>query len=172
MRAVADEIKGSTSSSRPWRRNSGRSSCRSPTSRTLPSPGQTPRQRACGQHGEPPVIDFPAKPHWELIEKLQIIDFPRDKDHRRRLPGLRREGSHAGTRTDQLFPRRGRGGRARELMPPLMVNAASATGTGQLPDKEDQMYVVGATISISCRPRRSRSPTFCATRSSAKISCP
>jgi len=29
-----------------------------------------------------------------------------------------------------------------ELLPPLMVNAASATGTGQLPDKEDQMYVV------------------------------
>jgi len=27
--------------------------------------------------GEPPVIDFPPKPHWELLEKLRIIDFPR-----------------------------------------------------------------------------------------------
>ena len=44
-----------------------------------------------------------------------------------------------------------------ELLPPLMVNAASATGTGQLPDKEDQMYVVDAgRASISSRRRRSR----------------
>jgi seryl-tRNA synthetase len=34
-------------------------------------------------------------------------------------------------------------GRYREVFPPIVVNADSATGTGQLPDKEDQMYVVG-----------------------------
>ena len=53
-----------------------------------------------------------------------------------------------------------------EVWPPAVVNAASARGTGQIPDKEDQMYVVTRDeLYLVPRPR-SRSPTSTATRSS------
>jgi len=84
------------------------------------------------------------RPHWELADALDIIDNPR---------GAKITGSGfpvykgAGARLQRaliswfLDVHTGENGFT-EIWPPAVVNAASARGTGQIPDKEDQMYVV------------------------------
>ncbi len=92
--------------------------------------------------GEPPVIDFQPKPHWELVEKLGIIDFPRGvKITGAGFPVYIGKGAKLERALINFFLDEAETAGYTELMPPHMVNAASATGTGQLPDKEDQMYV-------------------------------
>ena len=84
------------------------------------------------------------KPHWELAEALDIIDLPRGakiagsgfpvyKRH-----GARLERSLIAWFMDTLSNEFG----FTEVWPPVVVNEDSARGTGQIPDKEDQMYVV------------------------------
>ena len=84
------------------------------------------------------------KPHWELAEALDIIDLPRGakiagsgfpvyKRH-----GARLERSLISWFMDTLSNEFG----FTEVWPPVVVNEESARGTGQIPDKEDQMYVV------------------------------
>lgn len=93
--------------------------------------------------GEPPVIDFPPKPHWELMEKLGIIDFPRGtKVTGAGFPFFVGKGARLERALINFFLDEAAANGYTELLPPLLVNEASATGTGQLPDKEDQMYSV------------------------------
>jgi seryl-tRNA synthetase len=93
--------------------------------------------------GEPPVIDFPPRPHWELMEKLGIIDFPRGtKIAGAGFPVFVGKGARLERALINFFLDEAAASGYTELMPPLLVNEASATGTGQLPDKEDQMYTV------------------------------
>jgi seryl-tRNA synthetase len=77
------------------------------------------------------------------MEKLKIIDFARGtKITGAGFPVYVGKGARLERALINFFlDEAGRRGYT-ELLPPLMVNAASATGTGQLPDKEDQMYVV------------------------------
>jgi len=105
--------------------------------------GRTPAEnRTIATWGEPTVIDFAAKPHWELIEKLNIVDFPRGtKITGAGFPVYLGKGAALERALINFFLDEAVGHGYTELMPPLMVNAASATGTGQLPDKEGQMYV-------------------------------
>jgi seryl-tRNA synthetase len=91
--------------------------------------------------GDEPVIDFTPKPHWELMEKLGIIDFPRGtKITGAGFPVYVGKGARLERALINFFLDEAAAHGYTELMPPLVVNAASATGTGQLPDKEDQMY--------------------------------
>jgi seryl-tRNA synthetase len=93
--------------------------------------------------GEPPVIDFPPKPHWELLEKLRIIDFPRGtKVTGAGFPFFVGKGARLERALINFFLDEAAANGYMELIPPLLVNEASAMGTGQLPDKEDQMYSV------------------------------
>lgn len=93
--------------------------------------------------GEPPVIDFPPKPHWELMEKLRIIDFPRGtKVTGAGFPFFVGKGARLERALINFFLDEAAANGYMELIPPLLVNEASAMGTGQLPDKEDQMYSV------------------------------
>jgi seryl-tRNA synthetase len=101
--------------------------------------GDNPVLRSWGE----PAPEGSAPPHWEIGERLGLFDLER---------GAKVAGSGfivytgAGARLQraliglmlELAERRG----YVEVMPPLLVNAASARGTGQLPDKEAQMYVV------------------------------
>ncbi len=93
--------------------------------------------------GEPPQVDFPMRPHWELAEKLGIIDFARGgKVTGAGFPfyvgkGATLERSLVNFFLDQASQRG-----YKEIAPPVVVNEESARGTGQLPDKEDLMYVV------------------------------
>jgi seryl-tRNA synthetase len=106
--------------------------------------GKTPAENQTIFHwGEPPVVDFPLKPHWEVAEKLGILDFARGaKVVGAGFPfyvgkGARLERALINFFLDQATQRG-----YRELSAPLLVNEQSARGTGQLPDKEDLMYVV------------------------------
>jgi seryl-tRNA synthetase len=93
--------------------------------------------------GDEPVIDFAPRPHWELAEKLGIIDFPRGtKITGAGFPVYLGKGAQLERALINFFLDEAASAGYTEVFPPLVVNAASATGTGQLPDKEDQMYVV------------------------------
>lgn len=107
-------------------------------------PGKTPGDnRVIATWGEPPVIDFSPRPHWELVEKLDIIDFARGtKITGAGFPVYVGKGARLERALINFFLDEAVGEGYTEVFPPLVVNSASATGTGQLPDKEDQMYVV------------------------------
>lgn len=93
--------------------------------------------------GEEPESDFAFRPHWELMEKLGIIDFARGtKITGAGFPVYIGRGAQLERALINFFLDEARMRGYTEMSPPLMVNVASATGTGQLPDKEDQMYVV------------------------------
>jgi len=93
--------------------------------------------------GEEPAVDFPLRPHWELVEKLGIIDFARGtKITGAGFPVYVGRGAILERALIALFLHQAATTGYTELSVPLMVNAESATGTGQLPDKEDMMYTV------------------------------
>jgi seryl-tRNA synthetase len=106
--------------------------------------GKTPAEnQVIAEWGEPPVIDFTPKPHWELVEKLKIIDFVRGtKITGAGFPVYVGKGAQLERALINFFLDQAAERGYTEMMPPFMVNEASARGTGQLPDKEDQMYVV------------------------------
>jgi seryl-tRNA synthetase len=85
------------------------------------------------------------RPHWEVAESLGIIDLERGaKITGSGFPVYRGAGAALQRALIDFFL----GVHTREngfveIWPPAVVNAASARGTGQIPDKEDQMYVVG-----------------------------
>jgi seryl-tRNA synthetase len=107
-------------------------------------PGRTPADnRTVATWGEEPAVDFELHPHWELMEKLGIIDFARGtKITGAGFPVYVGRGAQLERALINFFLDEARTRGYTEMGPPLMVNVASATGTGQLPDKEDQMYVV------------------------------
>ena len=110
---------------------------------SVPS-GRTPAEnQVLTQWGELPVIDFPARPHWELIEKLGIVDFVRGtKIAGAGFPVYVGKGARLERALINFFLDEAGSNGYTEILPPIVVNADSATGTGQLPDKEAQMYVV------------------------------
>ena len=93
--------------------------------------------------GEPLPTDG-RRPHWELAEALGMIDLARGaKVSGSGFPVYVGDGSALQRALISWFldvHTREHG--MTEVWPPAIVNAASATGTGQIPDKEDQMYVV------------------------------
>jgi seryl-tRNA synthetase len=84
------------------------------------------------------------KPHWELGEALDIIDNARGaKITGSGFPVYKGAGSALQRGLINYFlDVHTRENGMTEVWPPAVVNTASATGTGQIPDKEDQMYVV------------------------------
>jgi seryl-tRNA synthetase len=82
--------------------------------------------------------------HWDLAERLQMFDLPRGaKVAGSGFPVYRGVGSALQRALIQWFlDVHTRENGMTEIWPPAVVNAASARGTGQIPDKEDQMYVV------------------------------
>ncbi len=106
--------------------------------------GRTPAEnREISRWGEVEETDFPLKPHWELMERLGIIDFARGtKITGAGFPVYVGKGARLERALINFFLDEAAAKGYTEMMPPLVVNSASATGTGNLPDKEDQMYVV------------------------------
>jgi seryl-tRNA synthetase len=84
------------------------------------------------------------KPHWEIAETLDIIDLPRGaKIAGSGFPVYKGAGAALERALISFFlDIHTRESGFTEIWPPVVVNAASARGTGQIPDKEDQMYVV------------------------------
>lgn len=94
--------------------------------------------------GNKPALHAGAKPHWELTEKYDIIDFELGvKLTGAGFPVYKGKGARLQRALINYFLDRATAAGYREVQPPIVVNEASGYGTGQLPDKEGQMYHVG-----------------------------
>ena len=95
-------------------------------------------------HGEIPKLYDGAKPHWELTDQYDIIDFELgNKITGAGFPVYKGQGARLQRALINFFLDEATAQGFREIQPPLMVNEASGYGTGQLPDKDGQMYHVG-----------------------------
>lgn len=91
--------------------------------------------------GEIPTLAENALPHWELAQKYNIIDFELGvKLTGAGFPVYRGKGAQLQRALINFFLAEASKAGYEEIQPPLMVNEASGFGTGQLPDKEGQMY--------------------------------
>lgn len=82
-----------------------------------------------------------ALPHWELAKKYNLIDFDLGvKITGAGFPVYKGQGARLQRALINFFLDEARAAGYEEIMPPTVVNAASGYGTGQLPDKEGQMY--------------------------------
>lgn len=92
-------------------------------------------------HGQPAVLHAQAVPHWELTTRYDIIDFELGtKITGAGFPVYKGKGARLQRALINFFLDRATAAGYREMQVPLMVNEASGFGTGQLPDKEGQMY--------------------------------
>jgi seryl-tRNA synthetase len=108
--------------------------------------GKTPEDNdIVSTGGTIPTLMTSAKPHWELIKDYDLIDFETGA----RLTGsgfpvYKGKGAKLQRALIQFFLDYNTAAGYTEYAPPLLVNEATAYGTGQLPDKEGQMYHITA----------------------------
>jgi seryl-tRNA synthetase len=96
------------------------------------------------EHGKAVSFDFSPLPHWELASKYNLIDFEIGvKITGAGFPLYRGKGAKLQRALVSFFLDEAETAGYEEVLPPLMVNEDSGKGTGQLPDKEGQMYHVG-----------------------------
>lgn len=94
--------------------------------------------------GEKPQLPVSPLPHWDLAKKYNLIDFELgNKITGSGFPVYINQGARMQRALIQYFLDYNTDAGFVEYQPPLVVNEASAFGTGQLPDKEGQMYFVG-----------------------------
>ena len=94
--------------------------------------------------GTMPDLPDDALPHWELAKKYDLIDFELGvKLTGAGFPVYKGKGARLQRALISFFLDCAQNAGYREVIPPLMVNEDSGFGTGQLPDKEGQMYHVG-----------------------------
>ncbi len=107
--------------------------------------GKTPEENLnVFQEGEIPVLHEGAQPHWELVKKYDIIDFELGvKITGAGFPVYKGKGAKLQRALISYFLDKNTEAGYQEFQVPHLVNEASGYGTGQLPDKEGQMYHVG-----------------------------
>jgi seryl-tRNA synthetase len=97
--------------------------------------------RKVHEWGNLPNLPAEALPHWELIKKYDIIDFDLgNKIAGAGFPVYKGKGARLQRALINFFLDEAEKSGYREMQPPIVVNEASGYGTGQLPDKEGQMY--------------------------------
>jgi seryl-tRNA synthetase len=93
------------------------------------------------EQGATPTFGFDALPHWDLAKKYNLIDFELGvKVTGAGFPFYRGKGAKLQRALIAFFLEEASKAGYEEIQAPLMVNEASGIGTGQLPDKEGQMY--------------------------------
>ncbi len=93
------------------------------------------------EHGAKPALHAGAKPHWELTTQYDIIDFELGvKLTGAGFPVYKGKGARLQRALINFFLDRATAKGYNEVQPPILVNEDSGYGTGQLPDKEGQMY--------------------------------
>ena len=104
--------------------------------------GKTPEENVTVfQEGEIPVLHEGAQPHWELVKRYDIIDFELgNKITGAGFPVYKGKGAKLQRALITYFLDKNTDAGYKEYQVPHLVNEASAYGTGQLPDKEGQMY--------------------------------
>ncbi len=111
----------------------------------LVAPGKGAEDNEIVKTGGPDVnLPKGAMPHWELAKKYDIIDFDLGvKITGAGFPVYKGKGARLQRALINFFLDRNTAAGYMEVEPPVLVNSASGFGTGQLPDKEGQMYYVG-----------------------------
>ncbi|WP_077922408.1 serine--tRNA ligase [Spirosoma sp. 209] len=95
------------------------------------------------EHGNKPDLPADAQPHWDLIKKYDIIDFELGvKIAGAGFPVYKGKGARIQRALINFFLDEALKAGYVEVQPPIVVNEDSGFGTGQLPDKEGQMYYV------------------------------
>jgi seryl-tRNA synthetase len=104
--------------------------------------GKTPEENeVVREGGQKPTLFEGAVPHWDLAKKYDLINFELgNKVTGAGFPFYKNKGAKLQRALIQYFLDYNSNAGYTEYEPPLMVNEASAYGTGQLPDKEGQMY--------------------------------
>lgn len=104
--------------------------------------GKTPEDNVIvNSEGVMPTLHANAVPHWELATKYDIIDFELgNKVTGAGFPFYKGKGARLQRALINFFLDNAIEAGYREIQPPLVVNEASGYGTGQLPDKDGQMY--------------------------------
>lgn len=93
------------------------------------------------ENGVKPTLHAAAQPHWELTSKYDIIDFELGvKLTGAGFPVYKGKGARLQRALINFFLDRATAKGYNEVQPPILVNEDSGYGTGQLPDKEGQMY--------------------------------
>ena len=107
--------------------------------------GKTPEENLnVHQAGDIPVLHEGAQPHWELVKKYDIIDFELGvKITGAGFPVYKGKGARLQRALIAFFLDKNTEAGYQEIQVPHLVNEASGIGTGQLPDKEGQMYHCG-----------------------------
>jgi seryl-tRNA synthetase len=105
-------------------------------------PGKTPEDNEIvHEEGVIPVLPGTAVPHWDLASKYDLIDFALgNKISGAGFPVYKGKGARLQRALINFFLDRAIEVGYHEIQPPYLVNAASGYGTGQLPDKDGQMY--------------------------------
>ncbi|WP_018616201.1 serine--tRNA ligase [Segetibacter koreensis] len=108
--------------------------------------GKTPENNiVVREGGVKPTLEEAALPHWELTTKYKLIDFELGtKITGSGFPVYTGKGAKLQRALVQYFLDFNTSAGYVEYLPPFMVNEESAYGTGQLPDKEGQMYYAAA----------------------------
>jgi seryl-tRNA synthetase len=111
----------------------------------LVAPGKSAEENVVVRSGGVIPELYPgAVPHWDLIKKYDIIDFDLGiKITGAGFPVYKGKGARLQRALINFFLDEGEKAGYREIEPPIVVNEDSGFGTGQLPDKEGQMYHVG-----------------------------
>jgi seryl-tRNA synthetase len=95
------------------------------------------------QHGAIPTLSSDAQPHWDLIKKYDIIDFELGtKIAGAGFPVYKGKGARLQRAMINYFLDEAVKKGYKEIQPPIVVNKDSGIGTGNLPDKEGQMYYI------------------------------
>ncbi len=93
------------------------------------------------EHGTIPQFDGEPEPHWELIKKYDIIDFELgNKIAGAGFPVYKGKGAKLQRALVNFFLNEAEKAGYTEVQPPILINEDSGYGTGQLPDKDGQMY--------------------------------
>ena len=109
----------------------------------VPNGNSDADNKIVAEHGEEVKFKFEALPHWELAKKHNLIDFELGvKISGAGFPVYMGKGAKLQRALINFFLDEAEAAGYSEVIPPHLVNEASGYGTGQLPDKEGQMYHV------------------------------
>jgi seryl-tRNA synthetase len=144
MKDVGDRIKALEDSLRDCEERLNAITLRIPNipHSSVPAGADPAANKEVRRWGTPPALAFPAKPHWDIGESLGILDFERAA----RMTGARfAVYTGAGARLERalinfMLDLHTAEYGYREVLPPLMVNRTSMTGTGQLPKFEEDLF--------------------------------
>jgi len=107
----------------------------------VPAGNSDEDNKVLSTQGEIPQLYEGAQPHWDLIEKYDIIDFELgNKITGAGFPVYKGKGAKLQRALVNFFLDQATDAGYNEVQPPILINQASGIATGQLPDKEGQMY--------------------------------